>query len=637
MTELLVKSLRFRNFLSYGDYVTQIEELDELGPALIIGEIADDADEEQRTRSNGAGKSNVVEAIIWCLFGRTNFKDRPADRVINWYTGQDCYVEIELCDGTTIRRTRNMGGKHSDLLVRRPDGKDISSGTNPKAQEQLQKDYDLDFDIFTSSVFFGQFGKPFLELSDPKRRKALENLLHLSHIGVRAEVAKGKYGATETEQDKLRTKIGSLETESDRTTKQIERNRDSESNFEVKREERVRKVKAEIDSIEERYAKRAQRISEKITEIDQEIAEIPDIDVAALKKRWDMIAKVKAALDEKKQAKRKKEVAERVAETDIVRIGKEIKKWEDKAGEICPECKQEVMRSHVMNMTDPQATELEAAQQKFAETKSAIKKLDALIEGAEKKIEEATPDQTVKDAQRVMDGKKRLAKEKKELEQESGKLIGERDKQIEAKKKDVEEVRNEQNPYGAIIQGLQDDLKKIASEVEGFRKQISQIDTLLKHMQYVRSAYHDKKKIKAFLLSDRIPFLNERIAYYFDAFGLDFELEFDSYLQKKLSNWDYEFKSGGERKRIDLSVMFALHDLHEAIYGSQCNLLVFDEVDGRLDESGVYSFLNVLFSNFVKEQRPILVVSHKDEMRDAFPTKICVSKRGRFSYIEEIR
>lgn len=634
MTELLVKALEWRNFLSYGDYVTRIDDLHELGPALIVGEI--EGAEEERTRSNGAGKSNVVEAIIWCLFGRTNFKDRPADRVINWYTGQDCYVELELIDGTTIRRTRNMGG-HSDLLVRRPNGEDISSGTNPKAQEQLQRDYDLDFDIFTSSVFFGQFGKPFLELTDPKRRKALENLLHLSHIGVRAEVAKTKYGSTETEQDKLRTKIGSLETEADRITRQVERNRDSESNFEVKREERVRKVKAEIAEIEERYAQKATRIKQKIIGIDQEIADIPDIDIPALEKRWEMIKKVEAAIDEKKEAKRKKEVAERVAETDVVRIGKEIKKWEDRSGKVCPECKQEIQSTHVKSMTDPQATELQEAQKKFAEAKNEIKRLNDLIKDAEKKIDEATPDQTVRDAQRVMDGKKRLAREKRELEQEEGKLVGERDKQIEAKKKDIQEVKNEQNPYGAIIQGLQDDLKRINEEAEGFKKQISQIDILLRHMQYVRSAYHDKKKIKAFLLSDRIPFLNERIAYYFDAFGLDFELEFDSYLQKKLSNWDYEFKSGGERKRIDLSVMFALHDLHEAIYGSQCNLLVFDEVDGRLDESGVYSFLNVLFSNFVKEQRPILVVSHKDEMRDAFPTKISVSKRGRFSYIEEIR
>ena len=93
--------------------------------------------------------------------------------------------------------------------------------------------------------------------------------------------------------------------------------------------------------------------------------------------------------------------------------------------------------------------------------------------------------------------------------------------------------------------------------------------------------------------------------------------------------------SGGERKRIDLALMFAIHDLHVNIYGRQCNIQVFDEVDGRLDEDGVYKFMEVLNANFVDPERPspILVISHKNEMRDAFPQHISVMKKDGFSTI----
>ncbi len=64
--------------------------------------------------SNGNGKSSVIEAIRWGLFGSTN---RPNDIVRNGGYGGDCRVEIDLAkDGKKWRLRRVLtpgGGGHS--------------------------------------------------------------------------------------------------------------------------------------------------------------------------------------------------------------------------------------------------------------------------------------------------------------------------------------------------------------------------------------------------------------------------------------------------------------------------------------------------------------------------------------------
>lgn len=138
--------------------------------------------------------------------------------------------------------------------------------------------------------------------------------------------------------------------------------------------------------------------------------------------------------------------------------------------------------------------------------------------------------------------------------------------------------------------------------------------------------------------------LNERVKYYLECFKCDITFAFKDNLSIESSLWGYENCSGGERKRIDLSVMFALHDLYLGIYGRQCNVMVLDEVDGRLDTTGIESLIDIINNDFAGEKtersKPgtIFVISHRSEMEEAFPSKIYV-KRGkdRLSQIEEIK
>ena len=86
------KNVRFKNFLSYGQYVTEIW-LDYKPTTVLIGE-------------SGAGKSSVTDCICYALFGRPL---RPIHKaqLVNAINGKDCLVEIEFEVGTNsylIRR-----------------------------------------------------------------------------------------------------------------------------------------------------------------------------------------------------------------------------------------------------------------------------------------------------------------------------------------------------------------------------------------------------------------------------------------------------------------------------------------------------------------------------------------------------
>jgi len=81
-----IDSIMLRNFRSYGDYETRLT-LSDLKTCLICGIIG-----SNEKKKNGAGKSTLIEAILWCVFGKTSKVQNPGDRVINRFIKKNCTV-----------------------------------------------------------------------------------------------------------------------------------------------------------------------------------------------------------------------------------------------------------------------------------------------------------------------------------------------------------------------------------------------------------------------------------------------------------------------------------------------------------------------------------------------------------------
>ncbi len=96
---------------------------------------------------------------------------------------------------------------------------------------------------------------------------------------------------------------------------------------------------------------------------------------------------------------------------------------------------------------------------------------------------------------------------------------------------------------------------------------------------------------------------------------------------------DYEMFSGGEAFRVNFAIRLALSEVLAGRKGARLQMLVIDEGFGSQDELGrqrLIQAINAVRPDFAK----ILVITHLEELKDAFPTRIEVEKTERGSTVK---
>lgn len=702
-TPLKISKLAWANFMSYGDYETELE-LSSLGPTLIVGQ-----KEGRKDESNGVGKTTITTAIIWCLFGRLPRKAAPGDKVINWGAKGDCYVRITTTDGWIITRTRGING-HDDLLVHK-DGEDVTLSTNKAAQVLLKKLFNLDYDIFVASMFFGQRTEPFLVMSDQKRKAALERLLGLNRLNVWGDVAKEYRTAAELEQQAIKalSEVRAIDIANIREqTKLAHKQADD---FEINRAILVKTLKAEmlgtatqlkplmavnISELQAKYDQqetKRKELNDKRLQLDQTVATNRQLSTEAInldnignqqKLRLaslgnadvDLLRKQHEQADADEQTKRNYQntingliLNQHKIEQKVQQLFSDLKNWDGKTGTNCPSCKQLISSEHAEAICKPYSIQAKELGKELLQIKGQIKEyqqqMDAIVisrptvsvavamRDAEERraINEnlqnlrVQTDDIFKRMVKLRDLKLQLSADiellSADLSQSDVSIQLEAAKQqinlrdqlkiqlshLESRLKD-EKVRD--NPYNAMVRTFEAELDRAETDLSQHFTKIAELDSKIKSYDYIRHSYHDRNKIKMFILTGLIPYLNQRIEYYLNAFECDLTLKFTSTLSVETSRWDYDLHSGGQQKRIDLAIMLALYDLYISMYGQQCNVMVLDEVDGALDPHGVRMFVDIINNDFAGDRpdKPdtILVISHKQDMVDQFATQIVVSQ-----------
>ncbi len=258
-------------------------------------------------------------------------------------------------------------------------------------------------------------------------------------------------------------------------------------------------------------------------------------------------------------------------------------------------------------------------------------------------------EQIKKEAEKISrDGKKLKAKQSK-LEKASV--------QWQEKKVEEEQINNQvlelQNFLGGLkqeliqIQSQEKELKSLQKEIRDFQKEIANYEEL--------ALAFGKKGIQAMIIETALSSIEE------GANGLlgkitdgRMSLKFITQKERKaaqseedlietleikiadeLGERDYEMYSGGEAFRINFAIRIALSKLLAARAGTHLKFLVIDEGFGMLDSAGrddLVAAINSIAGEFEK----ILVITHLQELKDLFPTKIEVTKDENGSQIELI-
>ncbi|KAL7623337.1 hypothetical protein AAE478_007018 [Parahypoxylon ruwenzoriense] len=131
---------------------------------------------------NGAGKSTIIEAIVWCQFGQCIRDGLGVNDVVNDVVGKNCNVRLTFANGYTISRFRKHGEFQNRVVVEK---KGIIQsqfeGPNVKStQAYINGLLGVDFDTFVRTILLGnESARSFLSASSLQRRQLIETTLGL--------------------------------------------------------------------------------------------------------------------------------------------------------------------------------------------------------------------------------------------------------------------------------------------------------------------------------------------------------------------------------------------------------------------------------------------------------------------------
>ena len=170
------KEIRYKNFLSSGNQFTSIK-LDENKDTLIVG-------------ANGSGKSTVLDALTFSLFGKP-FRKVTKGQLVNSTNERDAVVDIKFDIGDVPYRV--IRGIKPNIFEIYKNGKkfneDCSANDQQKSLEgQILK---LNYKSFTQIVILGSASfVPFMQLSAPHRREVIEDLLDIKVFSMMSDILK---------------------------------------------------------------------------------------------------------------------------------------------------------------------------------------------------------------------------------------------------------------------------------------------------------------------------------------------------------------------------------------------------------------------------------------------------------------
>jgi DNA repair exonuclease SbcCD ATPase subunit len=164
-----INRIEIKNFYSIKDIKLNFDNFN--GIVIIEGKNKDIGG------SNGSGKSSIVEAIVWGIFGRT-IRKSTEEALINVYENKNCSVDITLNNNIVIRRS-----KKPTSLKFFVGEEDKTQESSTKTQELIESILNTNYKTFLASTVFGQHNNvDFIDATPDDKRLIIKNFLNLDEI-----------------------------------------------------------------------------------------------------------------------------------------------------------------------------------------------------------------------------------------------------------------------------------------------------------------------------------------------------------------------------------------------------------------------------------------------------------------------
>ena len=551
------QKIRWKNLLSTGDTFTEIDIITHK-TNLIIG-------------SNGAGKSTVLDAFTFGLFGKP-FRKISKSQLVNSVNDKGTVVEVEFQIGQRYYHIKR--GIKPNYFEIWENGKMLDQDSKVVDQQKtLEKQIlKLNYKSFTQIVVLGSSTfVPFMRLPGAQRREIIEDLLDINVFSSMNEILKIRL-------KEIRDAVQVHELNAQSVKEKITLQEGFITQLESKQRQQLENILEE----QNKCVAKITQANEMIAELNDEIAELNDPE---------------------KQEKQLKDLGKKL-KSKVNKLNKD-KGFYIKT-DSCPTCKQSLSE----DLKRERISELDT---KIDEFNGAFEDIDARL------AEVISP----LDKLRELSGS--ISEQIQITHTQNGTI-----KALTAQQKDLESSSSSIEQEATKLLDMQEDLKSVTLSLIDSKKQL---DVHMTASLLLRDSGIKTRIIKKYLpvMNKLINQYLNKLQFYCN-FTLD--EEFKEVLKSRyIDEFSYENFSEGEKARIDISLLLTWRSIAKLKNSVDTNLLILDEIfDGSLDTVGSDE-LSFILRTF-NDRSNVFVISHRDNLTDKFMRVLQFSKPQNFSHLE---
>lgn len=564
------KKIRWKNLLSTGNVFTEID-LCTRDTTLIVG-------------TNGAGKSTILDALSFALFGKP-FRKITKPQLVNSITKKNCVVEVEFSIGTNQYKIVR-GIKPNLFEVYQNESLLNQSAEMRDYQDLLEKQIiKVNHKSFSQVVILGSATfQPFMQLSTSQRREIIEDLLDLQIFTVMNSLLKDKVLINSENIYEVNSQKKLIESKIEMTKQHMLDMKDNNYKIAAEKQILIDQTTTQIKQTSDKVHK----VSQKIEKIQKEVG-----DEESVSKKINKLSQLKHQIEAK-----------------VALLNEDVDFFNEH--ENCPTCKQHINEEFRIKTVEEKNAQIK-------ETEEGLKLLS---------VEYETANNRFKQIMNLMNEIQNLEIEKVEYKTTVRSLV-EYSHQLEDEIKKLKENKNEVNDNK--ITEYESELKKLElryNELSEEKDILAAAGVLLKDTG-----------IKSKIIKQYIPVINKLINKYLSAmdFFVSFELDesFNETIKSRYrDDFTYASFSEGEKQKIDLALLFTWRAVAKIRNSINTNLLLMDEVfDSSLDLNGTDYLMNIIRD--IAKDNNIIIISHKEHMIEKFTNVLKFNKHKNFSQIQE--
>jgi len=565
---IIFKTITWQNFLSTGQHPTTVN-LNNSSTTLIVG-------------TNGAGKSTILDALTFSLYGKS-FRKINKGQLVNSVNDKGCLVNIEFSVNNTDWKVER-GIKPNIFKIYR-NGEELNQSHSAIDQQKWleQNILKMNYKSFTQIVILGSSTfVPFMQLPVSSRREVVEDLLDIKIFSSMNEIIRTKIRM-------IRDEVKTLELKKESVKDKVDMQKDFIKKIENQSKEDIDSKLNTIDSINLEIEKAFQWGLDKDLELNNIREQVTKFEDSGSRLRE--FGSIKGKMSQK-----------------ISTIVNEHKFFTDNT--VCPTCDQSIEESFRVNRIRDSQNKAEELRKGFDDLQKAIK---------DEELRESQFKQLSKELSNLLNG------------------ISTNNAQITGHQRQVKRLESEVQTITSQIENRNTEHEKL----ETFRESLQETyDRLAERKEKV--TYYDfihtllkDGGVKGKIINKYLPLINRQVNRYLQMmdFYINFKLdeEFNESIETPIhEDFTYASFSEGEKMRVDLSLLFTWREIARLKNSVNTNLLIMDEVfDSSLDGFGTDEFLKII--RYVIKDANIFVISHKTGMEDKFDEVIKFEKVKGFS------